>query len=104
MIDNVVYIGLTIMQANVLGVQKAIDPQTEKLVALSEAGRRQPYLDKMTGGDNVTTLRKLVERCLDDDPNKRPPILEVKKTIEPMVVSVILIFCVCIKLYNFVSV
>ena len=89
MIENVVYIGLTIMQANILGVPKAIDPQTEKLVALSEAGRRQSYLDKMTGGDNVITLRKLVERCLDDDPNKRPPILEVKKMIEPMVVSVI---------------
>ena len=78
MIDNVVYIVQTIMQVNILGVQKAIDPQTEKLVALSEAGRRQPYLDK---------------RCLDDDPNKRPPILEVKKMIEPMVVSVILNTC-----------
>jgi len=28
-----------------------------------------------------------VERCLDDDPDERPPIQEVKEIIEPMVVS-----------------
>ena len=77
------------MHLNISDVQKAIDPQTKKLVALSEAGRRQSYLDKMTGGDDVITLRKLVERCLDDDPDQRPPIQEVKETIETMVVSVI---------------
>ena len=96
------------MHLNTSGVQKAINPKTKKLVALSEAGRRQPYLDKMTGGDDVTTLRKLVERCLDDDPDQRPPIQEVKEMIETMVVSVIFackfkkckytIFCITIIL------
>ena len=70
------------------GVQKAIDPQTKKLVELSEAGRRQQYLDKMTGGAEVTTLRQLVERCLDDNPDERPPIQEVKEKIVPLMVSV----------------
>ena len=76
------------MHLNTSGVPKAIDPKTKKLVALTEAGRRQPYLDKMTGGDDVTTLRKLVERCLDDDPDERPPIQEVKEMIVPLMVSV----------------
>jgi len=39
----------------------------------------------MTGGAEVTTLRQLVERCLDDAPDERPPIQEVKETIETMV-------------------
>ncbi|XP_065915018.1 probable serine/threonine-protein kinase DDB_G0271682 isoform X2 [Dysidea avara] len=69
------------------GPTKAKDPETGKYFAPTEAGRRQQYLDKITGGDLVTTLRQLVERCLDDDPDKRPPIREVKKTIEPMVES-----------------
>ena len=65
------------------------DPETGKYVAPTEAGRRQQYLDKMTGGAEVITLRQLVERCLEDDPDKRPPIQEVKEKIEPMVVSVL---------------
>jgi len=68
---------------------KKRDPKTKKLVALTEASRRQQYIDKMTGGAEVITLRQLVERCLEDDPDKRPPIQEVKEKIEPMVVSVL---------------
>ena len=71
------------------GPTKMRDPETGKYVAPTEAGRRQQYLDKMTGGAEVTTLRQLVERCLDDDPDERPPIHEVKETIETMVVSVL---------------
>ena len=67
---------------------KMTDPQTKKLVALTEAGRRQQYLDKMIGGDAVKTLRRLVEKCLDDDSNERPSIQEVKDTIEPLQVSI----------------
>ena len=63
---------------------KKRDPRTKKLVALTEAGRRQQYLDKMIGGAEVTTLRQLVERCLDDDPDERPPIQEVTEIIEPL--------------------
>ena len=70
---------------------KKRDPRTRKLVALTEAGRRQQYLDKMTGGAEVTTLRQLVERCLDDDPDERPPIQEVLETIEPLKVSCVYI-------------
>jgi len=77
-----------------VGPTKVRDPVTGKYIAPTEAGRRQPYLDKMTGGDDVTTLRKLVERCLDDDPDERPPIQEVKETIETMVVSAL---CVMIR-------
>ena len=77
-----------------VGPTKVRDPVTGKYIAPTEAGRRQPYLDKMTGGDDVTILRKLVERCLDDDPDERPPIQEVKETIETMVVSAL---CVMIR-------
>ena len=63
---------------------KKRDPKTKKLVALTEAGRRQQYLDKMIGGAEVTTLRQLVERCLDDDPDERPLIQEVTEMIEPL--------------------
>ena len=59
---------------------KVKDLVTKKLVALSEAERRQQYLDKMTG--KAAKLRKIVERCLDDDPGKRPPIHEVSTVIE----------------------
>ncbi|XP_065893665.1 probable serine/threonine-protein kinase kinY isoform X2 [Dysidea avara] len=66
---------------------KKRDPKTKKLVALTEAGRRQQYLDKMIGGAEVTTLRQLVERCLDDDPDERPLIQEVTEMIEPLKTS-----------------
>ena len=72
-----------------IGPMKMRDPVTGKYIAPTEAGRRQPYLDKMIGGDDVATLRKLVERCLDDDPDERPPIQEVKKMIMLLMVSVL---------------
>ena len=59
-----------------------------KLVALSEAKRRQTYLDKMTG--KATMLREMVEQCLSDDPKKRPPIKEVSAyVIKPLKVSIV---------------
>ena len=67
------------------GSQKMIDPVTKNLIALSEAKRRQKYLDKMTG--EAAELRKMVEQCLDDDPDKRPSIQEVSTIIEPLRVS-----------------
>ena len=60
---------------------KMRDPVTKKLVALSEVERRQEYLDKMTG--KAAELRKMIEQCLDDDPDVRPPIQEVSTNIEP---------------------
>ena len=59
--------------------QKKRDPSTKKLVALSEAQRRQQYLDKMI---NVTVLRETVVRCLEDDPDERPKIYEVSQILE----------------------
>ncbi|XP_065893327.1 ubiquilin-1-like isoform X2 [Dysidea avara] len=63
---------------------KLRDPQTNKLVALSEAGRRQVFLNKIVGGNKVMIIKQLVERCLDDNPNMRPLIQEVKRIIEPL--------------------
>ena len=54
---------------------KKRDPNTNKLVALSEAQRRQRYLDIMTV--EGAALKEMVMRCLDDDPDQRPPIQEV---------------------------
>ena len=64
---------------------KKKDPITKKLVALSEAERRQQYLDKMTG--KAAELRKMVEQCLEDDPDDRPSIQEVSTIIAPLKVS-----------------
>ncbi|XP_065893257.1 uncharacterized protein [Dysidea avara] len=61
---------------------KKRDPNTRKMVSLTEGERRQPYLDKMTG--SAASLKELVERCLDDDPDERPAIQEVSELIEPL--------------------
>ena len=60
--------------------QKMRDSVTKKLVALTEAERRQQYLDMITG--SAAKFRKMIERCLDDDPDERPPIQEVSTIIE----------------------
>ena len=65
---------------------KQKDPTTKKMITLTEAERRQQYLDKMTG--KAAGLRKMVEQCLDDDPDERPPIQEVSTIIEPLKVSI----------------
>ena len=69
---------------------KMMDPVTEELMALSEAKRRQKYLDEMTG--KAAALRGIVERCLSDNPKKRPPIQEVSAFIEPLKVGVIIMY------------
>ena len=73
--------------------QKMIDPVTEELVALSEAKRRQKYLDTMTG--KAAVFRELVERCLSDNPKKRPPIQEVSTFIEPLKVRTVRATYIC---------
>ena len=47
---------------------------------MSEMKRRQQYLDKMTGG--AADLKPLVMSCLDDNPNKRPPVAQVSMAIK----------------------
>ena len=68
--------------------QKMMDLVTDELVALSEAKRRQKYLDTMIG--KAAVLREMIEKCLSDNPKKRPPIQEVSAFIKPLKVSTIM--------------
>ena len=61
------------------------DPTTKKLVGLSEAERRQKYLDKLP--DGAAVIKPLIERCLDNEPDERPLIQEVAKMIESLKVK-----------------
>ena len=67
--------------------QKKRCPRTKELIALSEAQRRQQYLDKIPG--EATTLKEMMIRCLDDDADQRPPIKEVSEMIESLKASCI---------------
>ena len=60
--------------------QVQFNPETRKMMALSEVERRQQYLDKMTRESEV--LRPLVEECLDYDPAVRPTIATVCERIQ----------------------
>ena len=64
---------------------KRRDPVTKRLLALTEAERRQEYLDKIP--EDVTILKELFERCLDDEPGERPPMKEVCEMIETVKVG-----------------
>ena len=64
------------------GNQKKRDSETKKLVALSEAQRRQRYLDAMTV--EAAVLKEMVIWCLNDDPDERPPIQEVSEMIQSL--------------------
>ena len=66
--------------------QKVKDSTTKKLVARSEAQRRQHHLDKMTG--KAMQLKEMVEKCLEDEPEDRPAIREVSAIIKPLNVSI----------------
>ena len=56
------------------------NPDTGRRELVTEVKRRQEYLDKMTGG--AVDLKPLVTSCLDDNPNKRPPVAQVSMTIK----------------------
>ena len=60
--------------------RKKRDPTTKKMISLSEVERRQQYLDTMTV--EGTALKEMVRKCLDDDPDLRPPIQEVSQIIK----------------------
>ena len=68
------------------------DPVTRQAKAFTEVERRQEHLDKMTGEAEV--LRPLVEACLDNDPVKRPSILQVSERIKPLKVCSYHSYCV----------
>ena len=79
-----------------------LDPVTRQIRGFSEVERRQEHLDKMTGGAEV--LRPLVEACLDNDPAKRPSILELSQKIEPLKVCFVIftVYCKFVK-YHIIS-
>ena len=58
------------------------DPVTRQAKAFTEVERRQEHLNRMTGEAEV--LRPLVEACLDNDPVKRPSIVELSEKIKPL--------------------
>ena len=61
------------------------DPVTRQAKAFTEVERRREHLDDMTGEAEI--LRPLVEACLDNDPVKRPSIVELSKKIKPLKVG-----------------
>ena len=63
-------------------VQKRRDPVTKKLLAYTEAERRQEYLDKIP--EASSKLKELIVQCLDDDPDERPPIQEASRIIKSL--------------------
>ena len=69
------------------------DPVTRQVRGFSEVERRQEYLDEMTGEAEV--LRPLIEACLDNDPVKRPSILDLSEKIKPWKVCLCHSCCVC---------
>ena len=68
--------------------QKRRDPGTKKLVALSEAERRQQYVDKIP--EEFTVLKCLLTQCLDDDPDERPTIQNISEIIGKVKVITVL--------------
>ena len=69
------------------------DPVTHQVKGFSEAERRREHLDKMRGEAEV--LRPLVEACLDNDPVKRPSIVELSEKIRPLKVCLCHSYCMC---------
>ena len=61
------------------------DPRTKKMVTLSEVERRQQYLNTMMV--EAAVFKEMVIRCLDVDPDQRPPIQEVSKMIKSLKVG-----------------
>ena len=57
-----------------------LNPDTDVWEIVSEAKRRQQYLDKMTEG--AANLKPLVISCLEDNPKKRPSAAQVSMTIK----------------------
>ena len=70
-----------------------LDPVTRQVKGFSEAERRREHLDKMRGEAEV--LRPLVEACLDNDPVKRPSIVELSGKIRPLKVCLCHSYCMC---------
>ena len=64
------------------------DPVKRQVMGFSEVERRRGHLDKMIG--EAKALRPLVEVCLDNDPAKRPSIIQLSKKMSEIKVSMLL--------------
>ena len=60
--------------------ERKVDESTRKVIALSEIERRQQHIDKMTGASEA--LKPLIENCLNYEPDHRPKIIDVCKSIK----------------------
>ena len=61
------------------------DPRIKKMVLVTEVERRQQYLNTMTV--EAAVFKEMVIRCLNVDPDQRPPIQEVSKMIKSLKVG-----------------
>ena len=60
------------------------NPETGKRELVSEVERRQEYIDKMEDTEIGTEIRPLVISCLNDDPNTRPVITEISRSVKEL--------------------
>ena len=58
------------------------DPVTKKFVPLSEVKKREAYLDTIPEHVNV-----LARKCLEDNPDSRPPIQDISNAFKKLMVS-----------------
>ena len=72
-----------------------LDPVTRQVRGFTEVECRQEHLDKMTG--EAEMLRPLVEACLDNNPVKRPSIVELSEKIKPLKVCLCHSYSVCVQ-------
>ena len=65
--------------------QPTLMDETGKLMAFTEAERRQKYFDKISASGKIATILKaLVKSCLDNNPLHRPPMDIVSEKIESL--------------------
>ena len=62
------------------------DPVTRHAKAHTEVERRQQHLDRMTAEAEI--LKPMVEACLDNDPVRRPSVVELSERIKPLKVAI----------------
>jgi len=63
----------------------AVDPVTDKLIAFTEAERREKFLGMMTG--EIKLLKAKATSCLDNKAVRRPTMVEIAKELELLKVS-----------------
>ena len=67
---------------------KMQDPITKRPVALTEAKRRQKYLDKIP--KEVAILKIVAQQCLEDEPSNRPSMEDIVTSIKKLKVKILL--------------